>query len=118
MSKQLGLPSLTAGGMSLWNIYDNGNSVANIGTQLSTLGYSLEQQYEIADNLYITRGGITWKMGVDLSRALLNDESLYSVAGGNYQFRYLQTNSNGSAGAQSSRAAMPSPASCWAFPTP
>jgi hypothetical protein len=102
LSTELGLPSLTQGGLPLINIYDNGNSVANIGTQPSTLGYSLEQQYEIADNLYITRGGITWKMGVDLSRALLNDISLYSVAGGNYQFRYLQTNSNGSAGSQAS----------------
>ncbi len=99
LSAELGLPSLTKGGLSLWNIYDNGNSPANIGTQVSTLGYSLEQQYEIADNVYVTKGASTWKFGVDLSRALLNDESLYSVAGGNYQFRFLQTNSNGTTGA-------------------
>ncbi len=102
LSTQLGLPSLTKGGLPLINIYDNGNSPANIGVQPSTLGYSLEQQYEIADNIYVTRGGMTWKFGVDLSRALLNDLSLYSVAGGNYQFRYLQTNSNGSAGSLAS----------------
>src|SRR6202043_178599 len=76
------------------------NSPANIGAQPSTLGYSLEQQYEIADNVYITKGASTWKFGVDLSRALLNAESLYSIAGGNYQFRYLQTDQTGAAGTQ------------------
>ncbi|MBV9081204.1 MAG: hypothetical protein JOZ62_00900, partial [Acidobacteriaceae bacterium] len=98
LSTELGLPSLTKGGLPLINIYDNSANVANIGSQVSTLGYSLEQQYEIADNVYVTRGGMTWKFGVDLNRAMLNTESLYSIAGGNYQFRYLQTNSNGSGG--------------------
>ena len=101
LSTENGLPSLTKGGLPLINIYDNGNSVANIGSAVSTLGYSLEQQYEIADNIYVTRGASTWKFGVDLSRALLNDESLYSIAGGNYQFRYLQTDQTGAAGTQS-----------------
>ena len=94
-------PVSPKGGLPLINIYDNGNSVANIGSAVSTLGYSLEQQYEIADNVYVTRGASTWKFGVDLSRALLNDESLYSIAGGNYQFRYLQTDQTGAAGTQS-----------------
>lgn len=100
LSTEYGLPSLTTGGLPLINIYDNTNSVANIGSQVSTLGYSLEQQYEIADNVYVTRGGMTWKFGTDLSRALLNDESLYSVDGGNYQFRYVQTDNTGAAGTQ------------------
>lgn len=102
LSKQFGLPSQTRGGLPLINIYDNGSSPANIGSQPSTLGYSLEQQYEIADNVYITRGASTWKFGVDLSRALLNAQSLYSVAGGNYQFRYIQTDQTGASGTQSS----------------
>ena len=101
LSKEYGLPSQTKGGLPLINIYDNGNSPANIGAQPSTLGYSLEQQYEIADNVYVMRGSHTWKFGVDLSRALLNAESLYSIAGGNYQFRYLQTDQTGAAGTQS-----------------
>ncbi|MDQ6678369.1 MAG: carboxypeptidase regulatory-like domain-containing protein, partial [Acidobacteriota bacterium] len=101
LSTEFGLPSQTKGGLPLINIYDNGNSPANIGSQPSTLGYSLEQQYEIADNVYVTRGSSTWKFGVDLSRALLNDQSLYSIAGGNYQFRYLQTDQTGAAGVQS-----------------
>jgi hypothetical protein len=100
LSTENGLPSLTKGGLPLINIYDNSSSVANIGSQVSTLGYSLEQQYEIADNVYITRGASTWKFGVDLSRALLNDEFLYSIAGGNYQFRYVQTDQTGAAGTQ------------------
>jgi hypothetical protein len=101
LSLQYGLPSLTKGGLPLINIYDNGNSPANIGSQVSTLGYNLEQQYEIADNVYWTRGSSTWKFGVDLSKALLNVESLYSIAGGNYQFRYVQTDQTGAAGTQS-----------------
>ena len=101
LSTENGLPSLTKGGLPLINIYDNSNSSANIGSQVSTLGYSLEQQYEIADNVYITRGVSTWKFGVDLSRAMLNAESLYSLAGGNYQFRYVQTDQTGGAGTQS-----------------
>ena len=100
LSTQNGLPSLTKGGVPLINIYDNTNSNANIGSQVSTLGYNLEQQYEIADNVYITRGGHTWKFGVDLSRDLLNTESLYGAAGGNYQFRYIQTDNTGAAGTQ------------------
>ena len=98
LSTELGLPTQTKGGLPLINIYDNGNSPANIGSQPSTLGYSLEQQYEIADNVYVTRGNSTWKFGLDLSRALLNDQSLYSIAGGNYQFRYVQTDQTGAAG--------------------
>src|SRR6266481_1813213 len=101
LSTENGLPSLTKGGLPLINIYDNMSSPANIGSQVSTLGYSLEQQYQIADNIYITRGASTWKFGVDLSRAMLNAESLYSLAGGNYQFRFVQTDQTGAAGTQS-----------------
>src|SRR5690242_10682258 len=101
LSLENGLPSGTHGGVPLINIYDNSNSVANIGSQVSTLGYSLEQQYEIADNVYMTKGSSTWKFGVDLTRSYLDSEFLYSLAGGNYQFRYVQTNQTGAAGTQS-----------------
>jgi len=101
LSLENGLPSGTHGGVPLINIYDNSNSVANIGSQVSTLGYSLEQQYEIADNVYITHGSSTWKFGVDLTRAYLDSEFLYSLAGGNYQFRFVQTDQTGAAGTQS-----------------
>jgi hypothetical protein len=100
LSTENGLPSLTKGGMPLINVYDNTSSIANIGSQISTLGTSIEQQYQIADNVYITKGAMTWKFGVDLSKALLNAQSLYSIAGGNYQFRYVQTNQTGAAGTQ------------------
>jgi len=102
LSAEYGLPTATKGGLPLINIYDNTNSIANIGSQVSTLGYNLEQQYEIADNVYITRGAMTWKFGVDLQRALLNTESLYGADGGNYQFRYIQTDSNGASSGQAS----------------
>ena len=98
LSREYGLPTQTKGGLPLINIFDLGSSPANIGAQPSTLGYSLEQQYQIADNVYWTHGASTWKFGVDLSRALLNAESLYSIAGGNYQFRYIQTNQTGAPG--------------------
>ena len=102
LSTELGLPSATKGGLPLVNVYDNAASVANIGSQISTLGYNLEQQYEIADNVYVTRGGMTWKFGADLTRDMLNTESLYGAAGGNYQFRYIQTDSNGATSGQAS----------------
>ncbi|HEY3837062.1 MAG TPA: carboxypeptidase-like regulatory domain-containing protein [Bryobacteraceae bacterium] len=102
LSLENGLPSLTKGGLPLINIYDNTSSIANIGSQISTLGYNLEQQFELADNIYVTKGASTWKFGVDISRAYLNSESLYSIAGGNYQFRYVQTDQTGAAGTQAS----------------
>ena len=93
ISAQNGLPTLTKGGIPLLSFELNG--FAQIGSQGSTLNNNLEQQYEIADNVYVTRGAMTWKFGVDLSRALLNTESFYAADGGNYSFRYLQTDANG-----------------------
>ena len=98
LSTQYGLPSLTKGGLPL--ISFELDSFGAIGSQGSQLNNNLEQQYEIADNVYITRGAMTWKFGVDLWRDMLNTESFYSADGGNYSFRYVQTDSTGAAGNQ------------------
>ena len=71
LSLQYSLPSLTKGGLPLINIYDNTNSVANIGSQISTLGYNLEQQFELADNIYITNGASTCGSSAWTSRAII-----------------------------------------------
>ncbi len=53
----------------------------------------MEERYNIADNVYINRGKMSWTFGVDLSHALLNELNFYSASGGNYNFRFLQSNS-------------------------
>jgi hypothetical protein len=98
ISTQNGLPSLTKGGVPLLSF--ELDSFGAIGSQGSTQNTNLEQQYEIADNVYITRGAMTLKFGVDLSRDMLNAENFYAADGGNYSFRYVQTDSTGGAGTQ------------------
>src|SRR5579884_939574 len=98
LSTMYGLPSLTKGGLPL--ISFELDSFGAIGSQGSQLNNNLEQQYEIADNVYITRGAMTWKFGVDLFKDMLNTMNFYSADGGNYSFRYVQTDATGAAGNQ------------------
>ncbi len=93
LSTLLGLPSLTHGGLPLFQ-FDTVNAFANIGSQGSTLNDNVEERYSGGDILYVNRGSMNWSFGVDFDHALLNELSFYSAAGGNYFFRYLQTNSN------------------------
>lgn len=95
LSTQLGLPSFTTGGLPQFSF--GFNSFGNIGSQGSTANYNVEQQFEIADTVYISRGAMSWKFGVDLTRSLLKSLSYYATSGGNYSFSGLQTNSNGGA---------------------
>ncbi len=96
LSKQFGLPSLTNGGLPMFSFELDNFGV--IGSQGSQLNQNLEQQYEIADTLYVSHGPMTWKFGVDLHKDLLNTLNYYSASGGNYSFRYVQTDSTGNAG--------------------
>jgi hypothetical protein len=98
LSTQYGLPSLTKGGLPL--ISFELDSFGAIGSQGSQLNDNLEQQYEIADNFYITHGAMSIKFGVDLSRDMLNTMNFYAADGGNYSFRYVQTDATGAGGNQ------------------
>ncbi len=70
VNTQLGLPSLTHGGIPMFSF--GLDSFGNIGSQGSTLSENVEQQYEIADTVYLSRGAMTWKFGADLNKDMLN----------------------------------------------
>lgn len=96
LATELGLPSLTAGGLPLFQISGDGtyNAFADIGSSGSTNNYNLEQRYNLNDIVYWTRGNQTWKFGVDLSNATLNVIPFFAASGGRWQFRQIQTSNN------------------------
>lgn len=93
LTKELGLPSITEGGMPMFSF--GLSAFGNIGSQGSTLNDNVEERYNVADIVYVTKGRMSWKFGVDLTHALMNVTPLYAAAGGNYAFSNLQTNSIG-----------------------
>src|SRR5579859_1150360 len=95
LNTQLGLPSLTKGGLPLINFVDGLNAFAGIGAGNSQLNDNDEEQYQIADNLYISHGKMTWTTGVLLGKEALNVENFFGAAGGRYDFRNLQTSATG-----------------------
>src|SRR6185369_8794808 len=52
-------------------------------------------RYNLSDIVYVTKGRMSWKIGVDITHALMNVTPLYAASGGNYSFNNLQTNSIG-----------------------
>jgi outer membrane receptor protein involved in Fe transport len=83
----LGLPSLLHGGVP---------SLPFIGGQGSSSQDDTEERYGLSDILYLVRGNMSWKFGIDVSHSLQNETPLFDAIGGNYDIRSLQTNSNGS----------------------
>ena len=96
LANELGLPSLTSGGLALFqfNQDQGGNAFSDIGSSGSTNNYNVEERFNINDILYWTRGNMTWKMGVDLSHARLNVVPFFAASGGRWTFRSIQTNIN------------------------
>ena len=98
LATELGLPSLTDGGIPLFTYsVDTGsgyNAFADIGSSGSTNNYNKEERYNLNDIVYYTRGNMTWKFGVDLSHAKLNVKPFFAASGGRYQFRSGQTSTN------------------------
>jgi outer membrane receptor protein involved in Fe transport len=95
LNTELGLPSLTTGGMPLMEFLDGPNAFGYIGSAGSTNNYNVEQRYNISDILYWNRGGMSWKFGVDLTHELLDVIPFFGAAGGRYDFRVIQTSANG-----------------------
>lgn len=94
-SSELGLKSLTTGGMPLFLLtQDNGYVGADLGAGASTNNFNTEQRYNINDIFYLTKGNMTWKMGVDLSDARLKAVPFFSASGGRWQFRTVNTSNN------------------------
>ena len=98
LNTELGLPSLTTGGMPLFQFPNELNAFASIGSAGSTNNYNREQRYNLSDILYFNRGAMSWKAGFDLSHESLDVIPFFGAAGGRYDFRFLQTNATATAG--------------------
>lgn len=97
LATELGLPSLTEGGIPLFQISADGNGYndfSDIGSSGSTNNFNVEERYNINDIVYWTRGNQTWKFGVDLSYARLNVVPFFSASGGRWAFRVVNTSNN------------------------
>src|SRR5262249_50869125 len=90
----LGLPSLTAGGMPLFQFLNGTNALANIGSAGSTNNFNVEERYNLSDFLYWNRGAMGWKFGVEVSHELLNVIPFFAASGGRWDFRVIQTSNN------------------------
>ena len=99
LASELGLDSLTNGGIPLFNTSADGyNAFASIGSSGSTNNFNVEERFNINDILYWTRGNMTWKFGVDLNKARLNVVPFFAASGGRWNFRTLNTSNNRSTG--------------------
>ena len=97
LATELGLPSLTQGGLPLFQISaDSGTNAAfaDIGSSGSTNNYNKEERYNIDEMLYWTHGNMGWKFGVSLSNSKLNVIPFFGASGGRWEFRTLNTSSN------------------------
>lgn len=100
LATELGLPSLTSGGLPLFQIsLDNGsntgyNAFADVGSSGSTNNFNVEERFNLNDVVYWTRGNKTWKFGVDLSYARLNVIPFFGASGGRWEFRVINTSDN------------------------
>jgi hypothetical protein len=96
LATELGLPSLTEGGMPLFQYSSDagGNAFSDIGSSGSGNNFNVEQRYNISDIVYWTRGDKTWKFGVDLNDARLNVVPFFAASGGRWTFRQVNTSNN------------------------
>ncbi len=97
LATELGLGSLTSGGLPLFTISGDGNgynAFADIGSSGSTNNFNVEERFNINDIVYWTRGSRTWKFGVDLSYARLNVIPFFGASGGRWEFRVVNTSDN------------------------
>ncbi|HEU4767891.1 MAG TPA: carboxypeptidase regulatory-like domain-containing protein, partial [Pyrinomonadaceae bacterium] len=96
LATELGLPSLTSGGMPLFQISQDGqtNAFADIGSSGSTNNFNVEDRYNINDVVSWVRGNQTWKFGVDISYARLNVIPFFGASGGRWEFRTVNTSNN------------------------
>lgn len=102
LSTELGLPSLTKGGVPGLNGLFPGSSLGGGASNATGLGgggstsvEDREERYALTDILYKSTGAMSWKFGVDVSHALQNVLPLFASLGGQYAFAATQTNSSG-----------------------
>jgi hypothetical protein len=79
LATELGIPSLTQGGLPLFQISLDGgssyNAFADIGSSGSTNNFNMEERYNVDDIVYWTHGNMSWKFGASLSLS----NSMWSV---------------------------------------
>ena len=102
LNTELGLPSLTRGGVPGLGGLFPGSSLgggSSTGTGLggggSTSVEDREERYALTDIFYKSHGSMSFKFGFDYSHALQNVLPLFASMGGQYAFSSIQTNSNG-----------------------
>jgi hypothetical protein len=102
LNTQLGLPSITKGGLPSFNSLFPGSSLGGGGSTATGFGGAgstnvddREERYAITDILYKTLGTHSIKFGGDVSKAFQNVIPLYGAFGGVYTFAATQTNSTG-----------------------
>jgi hypothetical protein len=86
LNTELGLPSITRGGVPL---------LPFIGSGGSSTQEDREERYNITDILYVTRASMSWKFGIDISHSLQNEMPLFAATGGRYNIGGGLTNSTG-----------------------
>ncbi|MEP7075034.1 MAG: TonB-dependent receptor [Acidobacteriota bacterium] len=96
LSTELGIKSLTTGGMPLITAFgtDGQYAAPDIGSSLSTNNFNNETRWDFSDTLYWTHGNMTWKMGGGFNRARLAVTPFFAAAGGRWNFRRLATNNS------------------------
>lgn len=98
LATELGLPSLTDGGLPLFQISgDSGNgynAFADVGSSGSTNNANTEERYSVSDVVYWTNGAMTWKFGGEFSLAKLQVTPFFGASGGRWEFRTLNTSNN------------------------
>ena len=95
-SAEIGLASLTSGGMPLITGWGNDGQYAapDLGSGLSTNNFNVEKRYDISDTLYWYKGNMLWKIGGNFNRAQLQVTPFFAASGGRWNFRRIQTNNS------------------------
>lgn len=96
ISTELGIRSLTGGGMPLIQISTNDTQYASpdIGSGLSTNNFNKESRIDFSDTFFWTMGNMVWKIGGNVNRSRLQVTPFFAGSGGRWQFRRLQTNNS------------------------
>ncbi|HQZ95670.1 MAG TPA: carboxypeptidase regulatory-like domain-containing protein [Pyrinomonadaceae bacterium] len=97
LATELGLPSLTSGGLPLFQLSsDSGtnSAFADVGSSGSTNNFNKEERYNVDEIVYWNRGNQSWKFGINMGLAKLNVIPFFGASGGRWEFRVLNTSNN------------------------
>ena len=96
LATELGIPSLTCGGLPLFQVSADGagNAFTDIGSSGSTNNFNREERYNVDDIVYWAHGNMGWKFGTSLSLSKLNVIPFFGASGGRWEFRTVNTSSN------------------------